>query len=166
MAKTLNLNYTDTAISGISSLNLPLSVVNFPVDFRVKVDDPGEAIVTNLTSPIERPETFRFAITEIRDVYKNTSIDANVAAPTRRGVSILCQLNDVYSITDSSDATYQVNLPMQGHIVLKIPSNDLITADVMKTFLGRLVDGLFNSGVVSSGRLASLARGSLLPDNM
>lgn len=166
MAKSVVKNYTDTPISGVTSLTLPMSVVNFGKDFRVKSDEPGEAILTNLTSPIDRPERFRFAMSDIKDIYKNSGIDANLYSPSRRGVSVLVQLTDTYTVSDSTDTKYDVALPMEAHLVIKVPSNELITSQMIQDFVGRLTNGLFESGVVNTDRIKSLFRGSLIPTGM
>lgn len=166
MAKSVVKNYTDTPISGVTSLTLPMSVVNFGKDFRVKSDEPGEAILTNLTSPIDRPEKFRFAMSDIKDIYKNSGIDANLYSPSRRGVSVLVQLTDTYTVSDSTDTKYDVALPMEAHLVIKVPSNELITSQMIQDFVGRLTNGLFESGAVNTNRIKSLFRGSLIPTDM
>lgn len=166
MAKSVVKNYTDTPISGVTSLTLPISVVNFGKDFRVKSDEPGEAILTNLTSPIDRPEKFRFAMSDIKDIYKNSGIDANLYSPSRRGVSVLVQLTDTYTVSDSTDTNYDVALPMEAHLVIKVPSNELISSQMIQDFVGRLTNGLFESGAVNTNRIKSLFRGSLIPTDL
>lgn len=166
MAKSVVKNYTDTPISGVTSLTLPMSVVNFGKDFRVKSDEPGEAILTNLTSPIDRPEKFRFAMSDIKDIYKNSGIDANLYSPSRRGVSVLVQLTDTYTVSDSTDTKYDVALPMEAHLVIKVPSNELISSQMIQDFVGRLTNGLFESGAVNTNRIKSLFRGSLIPTDL
>lgn len=163
MAKSVLYNRTDTPISGVTELTIPIGLVNYGADFRVRSDEPGEAVITNLTSPIDRPEKYRFAMNEIKDIYRNTGIDTTLYSPSRRGASVLCQLTDVWTVVDSADPSYEVALPIEGHIVLKLPANENITADMVKGFIGRLISGLFETGTVNSGRLKSLLRGSLLP---
>lgn len=163
MAKSVLYNRTDTPISGVTELTIPIGLVNFGTDFRVRSNEPGEAVITNLTSPIDRPEKYRFAMNEIKDIYRNTGIDTTLYSPSRRGASVLCQLTDTWTVVDSADPSYEVALPIEGHIVLKMPANENITADMIKTFVGRLVSGLFETGTVTSGRIRSLFRGSLLP---
>lgn len=163
MAKSVLYNRTDTPIPGVAELTIPIGLVNFGADFRVRSDEPGEAIITNLTSPIDRPEKYRFAMNEIKDVYRNSGIDTTLYSPSRRGASVLCQLTDTWTVVDSVDTSYEVALPIEGHIVLKLPANENITADMVKGFVGRLVSGLFDTGVTTSTRMKSLLRGSLLP---
>jgi len=166
MAKSVVYNRTDTPIAGVTELTIPIGLVNFGADFRIRTNEPGEAVITNITSPIDRPEKYRFAMNEVRDVYRNTGIDTTLYSPSRRGASVLCQLTDVWTVVDSVDPSYEVALPIEGHIVLKLPANENITADMVKAFVGRLVSGLFETGTTSSGRIRTLLRGSLLPQDL
>lgn len=166
MTKQLNLNRTDTAISGVSSLNMPLGILNFPVDFTPKSRTSKIAVLANLTSPLGAVETVRFAVNDIANVFTGTGISPTLWATSKHGMSVLIQLNDIFSVTDTVDSTFRQDLPVSGHIVLKVPDSELITGDVIKAFLGRLCDCAFNSGVVTSERLAALCRGSLLPTDV
>lgn len=166
MAKQISLNRADSPVTGVTSLTLPLAVLNFGADFRIKSDEPNEAIITNLKSPIDRPERFRFGMSEVKDIYKNAGIDASLYAPSRRGASVLCQLTDVWTVTDSVDPSYEVALPIEGHIVLKVPANENVTTEMIKAFIGRLCAGLFETGDSGTTRLNSLLRGSLLPKDL
>lgn len=166
MAISVQLNHTDTAIPGVTSLALPRGLVNFGSDFCVKQNGPGESIITNRTSPIDAPERFRFAVSPVKDVYQNTDIDSTVKAPSKRGTRILCQLTDIYTLTDSVDATYRVDLPLEGHIVLTLPNDGNITSAMLLSFIGRLVSGLFETGSTTADRLISELRGSMLPTGL
>lgn len=166
MAINVNINHTDTAIAGVTSLALARGLTNFKADFCVKQDEPGEAIITNKTSPIDCPEKFRFASSVVKDIYQNTDVDPSTRAASRRGTRILCQLSDVYSLTDSTDATFLVNLPIEGHIVLTLPNDSNITEAMLLAFIGRLVSGLFETGSTDASRLKSQLRGAMLPVDM
>lgn len=166
MALSIVKPYVDTPIAGNPTPKLDLAPVNFPVDFAVVSDVPGELSVTNTTCPTDRTEKFRFACSDVKDVYKGAGIDPNLYTASRYGTSVLVQLTDIYSVVDSVDPKYQAALPLSGHIVLKMPNNQLLTGEMIQAFLGRLCDGMFNTGVADSARLKSLLRGSLKPKGM
>lgn len=166
MAKALSLNHTDTGVSGVTTLSLDRAILNFGVDYRVKSQDANSAVLVNLTSPVDRLESFKFSVSPVKDIYKGSQIDPSLTDSSRRGVSILCALTDVVTITDSIDATYRVDKPMSAHIVLKLPYDDLITPAVVEDFIGRLVSGLYESGWLTTTRIAALMRGSLLPTDV
>lgn len=163
MAKTLNQNYTDTAVTGGTQVKLSLPQLNWRTDFRVTRDDANEAKVTNLTSPLDQPEQFRFACSAISDVYRNAGIDPTLYYPSRRGTQVLCQLTDIYSVTDSADPSYLALLPLEAHLVIRIPNNDLITPQIVEALIERMLAGLYETDQGQYVRLSGLLRGALLP---
>jgi len=159
---SIDKGYTDTPITGVSTLKYERGLVNFGADFNVVEDNSQEITLTNITSPLDRPEKFRMGYTLIRDIYTNTDVSVNVQAPSKRGVSVLVQLTNTYSDVDLEHKN-RVDLPVSTHLVLKFPANAAITADVIQEQVGRLLSGLFETGSVSNDRLKSMMRGSLLP---
>lgn len=166
MTKQIVYNYTDTAISGVTSLTLPRGLVNFKADWRVRYNEPDEAILTNLSSPVVYPERMRISASDVANVYNGSSVEPSLYAPTKKGRSILVQVNEIWKVTDSEDATYEVALPVQCHLVIKVPNHELVTPDAIQTLVGRCVSGLFETGSSATGRIGALLRGSLLPSDL
>jgi hypothetical protein len=166
MSKVTNVGYTDTAIAGVTSLAFARGLVNYKADFRAKSNTPSEVVLTNLTSPVDRPEKFRFSYSDVANVYSGTDVDPSVYAPSKKGVSVLCQVTETISITDSTDATFRIDLPISAHVVLKVPANEYLTADMLQTFMGRLVSGMYETGSLTTERIQALVRGSLLPADL
>lgn len=167
MAKVKSDGYTDTAIAGNPVLTFPRASLNIAADLRVKSNQPGKEVVfTNITSPIDRPEKIRIAYSDVTNVYAGTGIDASVLAPTKRGISILVQVTDVMSVTDDADPDYRIDLPVSYHLVIKVPASEFITADEVKTGIGRLLSSLFDTGVSTTSRLEAILRGSLVPTEL
>lgn len=167
MAKVISKGYTDTPISGVTSLNFPRAILNFQKDFRIKSNNNGqEVVLTNITSPVDRPENIRLAYTNVANIYGGTSIEPSVLAPTKRGVSILTQITDVMSVTDDANADFRIDLPLSAHLVLKVPQSEYVTSAVVQELVGRLLSSLFDSGVVTTSRLEAILRGSLVPTEL
>lgn len=167
MAKTTSLGFTDTAVEGVSSLAFPRAVLNLETDFRVKASQPGkEVTLTNITSPIDQPERIRIAYADVNNIYGGSGIEPSLFAPTKRGVSILAQLTEVLSVTDTVDSTFRVDYPVSYHVVIKAPSASYITGPVIQAGLGRLLSCLYDTGSLTTGRLEAILRGSLLPSEM
>jgi hypothetical protein len=167
MAKEIKAGYTDTPVEGVTALTFPRAVLNVKQDFRVKANNNGkEVVLTNITSPIDRPEQIRLAYTDVANVYNGTGIEPSVAAPTKRGVSILAQVTDVLSVTDTADADFRIDLPMSCHLVIKVPSSEYVTAEQVKAVIGRLLSSLYDTGVTSNSRLEAILRGSLVPTEL
>lgn len=166
MSKVVSVNHTDTPISGVTSLTLDRGLVNYGADFKVKQESVDTAILVNLTSPLAFPETFRFKCQEVANVYTGSGIDPSYYAVTKKGVSLVAQLNEVWTITDTTDTSYQVALPVQAHIVLKIPNNENITPAMVETLLARVVSGLYETGSEATTRLQAMLRGSMKPSDV
>lgn len=164
--KAINYGFTDTPISGVTSLELPRGLVNYGADFRVKSNTKDELIMTNLTCPIDRPEKVRIAWSQKKDAYANTGIAPAYQAPNTTGVSLLVQETVVGSVTDSTDPTYRVDAPISAHIVINtIPLQEVSENDVLMV-VGRLVSSLFETGSEANTRLKALLRGSLEPSDL
>lgn len=163
MAKVLNFNFKDTPVTGGTTVELTLPQLNYGADFRVTKDAAGEAIIANIAAPIDMPERFRFAHNSIVDVYRNTGIDPTMYYASRRGTQILCQLTDVYSVTDDQAPEYQALLPVEAHIVVKVPNNELITAEMAEQLITRMLAGLYETTSPRHTRLSAMLRGALLP---
>lgn len=168
MAKVFNAGYTDTAFDPpVASLEFPRGVINFAEDFRIKATTNGrEVVITNLTSPVDRPENIRIAYSEVSNVYAGTGVDPSLFAPTKRGVSLMLQITEVWSVTDDADADYRIDLPVSAHVVIKYPSSEYITAARIEALIGRLLSGLYDGGVETTTRLSAILRGSLTPSEL
>lgn len=166
MAMTTSLGYTDS-VTTQKTLSIP--DLSYAKDFAVTRDTPDEVVITNTTSPIDQPETIRFGYTTVADVYRNTGIDPSVAAVSKRGASIVIQLNDILRVSCGSETScspVQFDLPISTHIVVKVPINQYITADLVKQEVLRNVAALFGTGEVTSARIDSLLRHALQPTGM
>ena len=166
MAKVVNVGYTDTPIDGVTSLELDRGLLNFGADWRVKTDSPGEVIISNLTSPVDRPERIRVSQSDVSNIYTGTDIDPSVYAPSRRGTSVLCQITETFSVTDTVYADYRIDLPVSAHLVIKVPNNENLTAAMVQTTIGRLISGIYDTGSETTVRLAAILRGSLKPSDL
>lgn len=167
MTKQISNGYTDTPISGVSSLTFPRAILNIEKDYRVKSNNNGKEIVlTNITSPVDRPENIRLAYTEVANIYGGTSIDPSLLAPTKRGVSVLAQVTDVMAVTDDANSDFRIDLPMSAHLVIKVPASEYVTAEVVQQLVGRLLSSLFDAGKTDSARLNAILRGSLVPSEL
>lgn len=166
MSKVVSNGYTDTAISGVSSLNFGRALINFGKDFAKKEQSKGELVLANLSSPLDRVETVRLGSMPIANVYSNTGIDAKVQSPTKKGVRILAQVSDTISVTDTTDPSYRVDLPISAHIVVNTAASEHITAEMIISQVARAVSCLYETGSTDTTRIKALLRGSLEPSDL
>lgn len=167
MAKIVSTGYTDTPIAGNPVLTFPRGSLNFGPDFRVKANNAGkEIILTNITSPVDRPEKIRIGYSEVANVFSGSGVEPSVSAPTKRGTQILAQITEVISVTDDTDPDYRIDLPVSYHLVIKVPTSEYISGSIVATGLGRLLSSLFDTGVMTTTRLEAILRGALVPSEL
>lgn len=162
MSLKLDKGYTDSQ----EDKAVLIPDLSYKSDFATSSDTASEVILSNTTSPIDRVETIRFAIQNVKDVYNGTDIDPGVQAASHRGVSLVCQVSDTYSYYDDADpANKRVDLPVSAHLVIKAPKSSFIGADDYLAIAKRAFASLFETGSTTSDRLVSLLRGALDPRN-
>jgi len=126
----------------------------------------GELRLTHVEQGLEMPFIVREAITQVNNIYSGTDIDPSAYASTRRGVSLLLQINQNIKVTDTEDPDYEVLLPVQAHLVLKLPVTDLLSTADVESITHNLVATLYSTesdGKEVTSRLGKLLRGALVP---
>lgn len=163
MANTVKWNVIDTPLAGSTVVGkIQPATLNFSKDFAKKGGKDGEAIITNLTSPLDCSETIRFAYSKVNNIYAQTGIDPNVYAASRLGFSVLSQLNT--TLTSTTESGHRVDLPLIAHLVLRGPASEDITGAIIANMIYRLVGTLFEEGAATpDARINSLIRGAVLP---
>jgi hypothetical protein len=159
-------NYNDT--TGVTVGDLSPAAINFSADFAKRESSKkagNEVYIVNEKSPFGTPETIRFAVDRVSNIYSGTGIEPGTYASVKSGTSALVQLNDVL-ITQDADGN-AINLPVKAHLVIAVPNNENITVEVLNTAFCRLVGACYEQGGTAPGpRLNSLLRGALLPKSL
>lgn len=155
-------NFTDTTTTSVGQIQP--NTINYAADFAKKTVDAGSVIITNLTSPLDRIETIRYAVSKVNNVYSGTGIESGFHSVVKSGVSVLIQDNTVLS--ETIDST-RVDYPISAHIVLRIPLASIITSEILDQVMARLIGACYDqSGATPGPRLNKLIRGALLPSVM
>lgn len=165
MAKSLIMPGSDTSIPNPQPQQvLTPRAWNYKADWRVTDNAKSEVRITNLTTAIDEPMRLRFAQNSIKDIYKGTDIAPNLYYPVRSGTQILSQYQAVWVVTDSTDPSYLAYLPVEAHMVVRIPTNDLIAESNVLGLMECALGGFFDRA--ASGRLKAMLRGALLPPSL
>lgn len=166
MSKTTSFGYIDTAPAGGATKTLTRPNLNYVANFAISDNSQNKAVVTNLTTPVDQPETIRWQSSNIANIYDGTTIDPSVYATSKQGISIVAQDNSILRVTDSVDPTFQVDLPFSVHMVVKIPKSQYITAANVEAAIARCVATLYETDSTGTTRIEKLVRGSMLPANL
>lgn len=162
MAKIINKGYTDSPVTNPVPLTLTREQINYGKDFRVLKNSADELILTNVTAPIDRPERFRIARKEVANVYQGTDISTSVHAPSKKGVNLHLQLQQIFEVTDSGNPEFLVHVPVTTSITIKTPASYVDSTMVLDS-VERLLTGAFETNDNTNSRMSSLLRGSLAP---
>lgn len=146
---------------------LTTTVHHFPTTFAKREASAGESVLVNTGSPTDRLEVVRTAIKDVKNIYNGTGIIPGFQSPNQTGRQLLVQINETWAKVDSVDASYRQDLPVQAHLVIKLPNEALISENDVVELVGRLVgllsesDGSTEPTITS--RLVALLRGALTP---
>lgn len=150
-----------------SAATLSVPIIKWADEYRPVSDKAGDVEITSVVTPLDAPSSFHFAATQVANVYSGISpaVPANYRSPSAGGVKLLIQNTETWSITDSADPSYQVNLPVEAHLVVKVPQNSMITATAVEGLIKRTLGGLYD-GNAEATRLESLLRKALMPSSL
>jgi len=163
MTKSIVKGYTDTPVDGFPALSIPGAPLNWAENFGIVQDDPGSVELRNLTTPYGMSEAFRFAQRIEKNVYgSNFDGDPSSILPNKQGIRTSIVLNDIWKVTDSTDATYEKALPMMASLSYVVPMSDVVDSDDVAIFLFRLLAGLFEQGSSLSDGINNQLHGVLL----
>jgi len=140
MAITLTTGTGQTA-------NCPTPTPLYPAagSWSYSKDDPGEAIYTNINATLDQPNSIRFAASPIANMFANSPLSAS-AGQRVDGLSLLAQVNEVWKFDDAADSLAPYYFPVSAHLVLKLPSDALVTSTVAAALLLRLVGSWNRNG--------------------
>lgn len=165
MSKSLGFSYSDTAFGSPETLNLVRANINFGVDYVESERKPNETKLININSSNDRPEKFRIAYSEVKDIYANSGIDPAYYAPSRKGFSIVSQLTNVGRVTESTTGEVY-DIPFSVHVVIKASNDVLVTATVLETELKRMLSALYLENATTVTRLSQLMKGAVTPPEL
>lgn len=165
MSKTILNNQPTSTVTVTKTVPVP----NWESEFRPTADKAGDVSLACITTPLDAPTSVVFKSTTIPNVYKGigATIPVNVQNVVRTGVKLLNQRNEIWTKTDSTDATYKVQIPASCHFVLQIPNDDTISVSDVESLINRCYGDLFEV-VDSKGqtRLDAMLRQALMPTGL
>lgn len=162
MSTTISWNRQDSASTPAVGKLQP-DTINYANDFARRGGDNTSLTIVNVTGPADRSETIKYAYNRVSNVYTGSQIDPSAFAQSKAGASVLVQVNDIMSITDDT-TKIRTDLPLQAHLVVKVPLHEAVTSQVLDQLLLRLLAATYEqNGVTPGPRLAALIRGAVTP---
>lgn len=166
MTKSIATGYTDTAIAGNPAMTVTVGKLNYGADFRKSSVASAEVIATNVTCPVDQPETLRISQKPISNIYANLDVDPSGYLPNKKGSATLLEMREIWVETDSVDATYRKYIPVKVGLTLQLPQYAAVTSALAQAAALRAVSMLFEQGVVDTTGMDALIRGVLAKKDM
>lgn len=133
-----------TGQTGSAATAVTPKVLNV-LNWRYLSEEPGESVYVNTAGALDQPNSIRHGYSVVRDVFKNSPVDP-IEGQRVDGISILCQVNEVWKVyDDASTSVTPLLLPASAHFVLKLPINALVTSTSAVGILNRLMGSFYRS---------------------
>lgn len=160
---TVSALYKDTVTAEKS---ISIADLSYASDYTKVSDEPEEAVIRNITGlELTSPESLRFGVSAVTNVYNGTNTDAASQFPSKKGTQVLVEISENYRAVNKVTGD-EIDLPCKGRIVLRVPNNSAVTADLIRDLLTRTIAAAFATGKSNPSRIVELIRGSLLPDGL
>lgn len=165
MAIVKTWGYTDSKTSEYTVHRPNLDYAN---DFAIAEDEAGRTVITNITSPIDQPETIRYQYQNVANIYANSGIDPSLMSQNKTGFSVVVQVNDTLRVSDDSEGSIRtLDLPCTAHLVFKFPKSQYIGSTEIETVIARTIGALASTDSASlSSHINALARSATRPAEM
>lgn len=118
------------------------------VSFAFAKDDPGEAVYQNVDAALDQPNSIRYAVTTVSNLFKGTPLTPT-SGQRVDGLSMLVQVMETWKIDDAADALAPYYFPVSAHMVLKVPNDALVTSAVVGPLVRRLLGAVYRNGTDS-----------------
>jgi hypothetical protein len=129
-------------------------------NYAVTSDTSNAAILNNKTAPIDLEEAISFRSDDIKSLKVN-GVNIQYPSPVTQGIQYSVQVTDTLSTTDSSDASFRVDEPIQVTISVRHPKSGNINNDVVATVVTRAISALVKAD--GTWRFDDLMRGAERP---
>lgn len=160
MSKSISIGVTDTADGTWTITDPTPAELNFDADYRILSATPGETVLANVTSPIDQPEHLRFAQRSVSNIYAGSDIDPSVYLPSRRGISTVVEVRQVWKETSSTDETYERVFPVRVGISFTVPAYAAVDETLVAALIKRNLGALWEQGSATMDTgIASLLHG-------
>jgi hypothetical protein len=167
MSANTNYGYEDT-LTG--TINVSLPALDYETDYAVVSEQSNNVVLTNVTTGVDQPETLRFAIQDVANVYSGTSIDPANFAPSRRGKKLL--VSDHLTLRVPNGDGTSTDFPVKMGLTFEFPTSVNLSDSAISDALHRVFAAAYDvsadtpaSGVYAETlyRIKRLIRSSLNP---
>lgn len=129
--------------------------------YAIVTDEPNDVRYEDTNSSgLASCEQLRFGRTDIKDVYSTDTTPFEYQMTGRAGEQALVELTTHYHATNSVSGA-EVDVPIKTWLVIKCPTSELVTANVVEDAVFKLMGTLFGDSGTTVSRLTDIIRGKM-----
>lgn len=132
-----------------------------PSCYAISMDEPDDVRYNDVTSSgLASSETLRYGRSDIKDVYSTDTTPSEFQMSGKAGEQALVELTTHYHATNSVSGA-EVDIPLKTWVVVKCPTNELVTSKLVNDAMLKLIGMLFSNDGTTLDRLTDIIRGKL-----
>lgn len=152
----VKFGFTNTAADTFNIVPVDVKAAS---NYAVTQDEPTELVSSNKTAPIDQPEILTYRCQDLKTV--NLAMK-NMYPPTiTTGVQYVVKLDELASLTDSTDPSFRVDLPISAYLTIRHNKSGYVTSDMVASVVKRLLGACMKED--GTWRFNELMRSSLKP---
>lgn len=157
MAKQSSFGFTNTDIGQNSVTPLDLGLTS---NYATTTESSNQAVLNNKTAPIDLQEVISFRSEDIANLKAN-AVNIQYPSPVKQGVQYSVMVTATLSTTDTTDASFRVDEPIQVTLSFRHPKSGNITSSQVSTVFLRAISSLMKED--GTWRFDDLMRGAEKP---
>jgi hypothetical protein len=157
MSKVSQFGFTNTTAGSNEVIPLNLGLTS---NYATSADTSDQAVLNNKTAPIDLQEVISFRSADIATLKAN-AVNIQYPSPVSQGIQYSVAVTDTLSTTDSADASFRVDEPIQCTISFRHPKSGNISGEHVATVFLRAISSLMKED--GTWRFDDLMRGAERP---
>jgi len=157
MSRTSSFGFTNST-AGTNTVT-PLAL-GLTTNYATQVNNANQAVLNNKTAPIDLQEVISYRSDDIASL-KNNAVNIQYPSPVKAGIQYSVAITDTLSTTDTSDASFRVDEPIQCTVSFRHPKSGNITGALVAQVFLRTISSLMKED--GTWRFDDLMRGAELP---
>lgn len=157
MARSSSFGFTNTTAGTVDVTPLALGLTT---NYATSAETANQTVLNNKTAPIDMQEVISYRSDDLNTLKAN-AVNIQYPSPVSQGVQYSVQITDTLSTTDTVDASFRVDEPIQCTISFRHPKSGNITGSHVATVFLRAISALMKTD--GNWRFDDLMRGAERP---
>lgn len=157
MAKSSSFGFTNTTVGDHPITPVDLGITS---NYAISTETADQAVLNNKTAPIDLQEVISYRSNDIANLKAN-AVNIQYPSPVNQGIQYSVAVTDTLSTTDTADASFRVDEPIQCTVTFRHPKSGNISGQHVATVFLRAISSLVKED--GTWRFDDLMRGAERP---